>query len=171
MKKFSILFISLAFIINFTFADVYNSPSTLENISKQIPKMGNIKCSFKQEKFLKNIERPVVSKGDFEFIEGKGVYFYTTYPVKSKVDYTNKNYKQINDIVSAISTKKYSRLEKEFEFYYSGAKDNWSLGMKPKKKSDAYNYISSITINGADYISKISIAQTNGNKTVIWFKK
>lgn len=171
MKKSGLLLGFMLLIINFAAADVYNSPSTLENISKQIPKVGSIKCGFKQEKFLKNIEKPIVSKGDFEFIENKGVYFNTTYPVKSKTDYTNKNYKQINDIVNAISAKKYGKLEKEFEFYFSGSKESWVLGMKPKKNSDAYAYISSITIDGSNYISKISISQTNGNKTVIWFKK
>ncbi|MBO6087860.1 outer membrane lipoprotein carrier protein LolA [bacterium] len=170
MKKISII-IFLFFIAFPAFADVYNSPSSLENISKQIPKMGSIKCNFRQEKYLKNIEKPLVSSGDFEFAEKNGVYFYTKYPVQSKVDYTNKNYKQINDVVNAVSSKKYSRLEKEFNFYYEGNSDKWTLGMKPKENSNAYNYVSSITIDGTDYINKISILQTNGNKTVLWFTK
>lgn len=173
MKKFS--FISIIFLFLFfcspVFADVYNSPAALESISTKIPQFGSIKCKFKQEKYIPNITKPLVSGGDFEFVENKGVYFYTTYPVKSVVDYTNKNYKQINDIIKAISSKKYSALEKEFSFFFTKQSENWTLGMKPKKNSKAYNYISSITVNGVDYIYKIEIAQTNGNKTVIWFKK
>lgn len=170
MKKIiSVIF--LLFLTGPVFADVYDSPANLESISKYIPKMGSIKCKFKQEKYLKNIEKPLVSSGDFEFAEKNGVYFYTKYPVQSTVDYTNKNYKQINDIVNAVSTKKYSKLEKEFSFYYEGNSKKWSLGMKPKKDSNAYNYLSAITIEGSDYINKISIQQTNGNKTVLWFTK
>lgn len=171
MKRISIIIFSLLFFSQSVLADVYNSPSGLENISKHIPKMGSIKCKFRQEKYLKNIEKPLVSTGDFEFAENKGVYFYTKYPVQSTVDYTNKSYKQINDVVNAVSTKKYSRLEKEFDFFFEGNSDKWSLGMKPKKSSNAYNYISSIKIDGTNYINKISIVQTNGNKTVLWFTK
>ena len=152
-------------------ADVYNSPSDIESISKQIPEMENIKCKFKQEKYLQNISKPLISSGNFEFIKDKGVYFNTSYPVQSTVDYTNKNYKQINDIINAITLKKYSKLDKEFNFYYEGNINNWSLGMKPKQNSNTYNYISFITINGSDYINKIVFQQTNGNKTILWFIK
>lgn len=168
-KIISVIF--LLFVISPVFADVYDFPTNLESISKNVPKMGSIKCKFKQEKYLRNIEKPLVSSGDFEFAEKNGVYFYTKYPVQSTVDYTNKNYKQINDIVNAVSTKKYSKLEKEFNFYYQGNSEKWALGMKPKKNSNAYNYVSAITIDGSDYIHKISIQQINGNMTVLWFTK
>ena len=163
MKKFLILF--LIFLFNFACAQ------NLDEISKKIPKMGSIKCKFKQEKYLKNIEKPFLSNGDFEYIEGKGVYFYTKYPVELKTDYTNEKYKQINDIVSAVSNKKYSKLERDFEFEFSKNADIWSLKLQPKEKSDARNFISSIALEGSDYIQKINILQTNGNKTLIWFTK
>ena len=156
---------------NYSFADVFDYPAKLETVSQQIPQMDSIKCEFKQEKHLKNIQKPIVSGGDFEFKKNAGVIFYTKYPVKSTTDYTNKNYKQVNEIVNAISSKKYFKLEKEFEFYYKKNDNNWTLGLKPKNNSDAKNFVSTITINGEDYIHQITIAQTNGNKTVIWFKK
>ena len=173
MKSFNLIFTAIIFLLfcNPTFADVFEHPATLNNISNQIPKMGSIQCKYKQEKYLQNISKPIVSAGDFKFVENEGVYFYATYPIKSTVDYTNKNYKEINDIVRAISTKKFSRLEKEFDFFYTNKSNQWTLGMKPKKSSAAANYISSITISGEDYIRQINIKQTNGNKTAIWFTK
>lgn len=171
MKKLNIILLLFFFFACQAFADVYNSPSNLENISKHIPKLGSIKCNFRQAKYLQNIPKPLISSGDFEFIPNKGIYFYTLQPVKSTFDYTNKNYKQINDIINAISTKKYSRLENEFNFYYEGNINKWTLGMKPKKTSNVCNYLSSITIYGTDYINEIIIIQTNGSKTVLWFTK
>lgn len=170
MKKLSLIIV-LLFLICPVLAAGYDFSSNLNDISKQIPKMGSIKCKFRQEKYMQNISKPLISSGNFEFIENKGVYFHTLYPIQSTVDYTNKNYKQINDVVNAISTNKYSKLEKEFDFYYEKTSDKWSLGMKPKKNSNAYNYISSITIDGTDYINKISVEQKNGNKTILWFIK
>ena len=168
MKK---LFILTIFLSSISFGNLFENSASLQDISKNIPKMKSIKCKFKQEKHLQNIQKPLVSSGDFEFIENKGVYFYTKYPIESKTDFTNEKYKQINDIVSAISNKKYSKLEREFDFYFEGNNSNWSLGLKPKKNSKAFDYISSISIEGTSYINKIAINQTNGNKTLIWFTK
>ena len=173
MLKFKNIFICflLFFSAGFAFGNVYNNPAKLETISKQLPEFGSIKCKFKQEKHLKNISKPVISSGDFEFIKNKGVYFYIKYPIESTVNYTDKNYHQVNDIINAISSKKYSKIEKEFNLYFINNKDEWFIGMKPKKDSAVYTYITSITINGKDYIRQIKISQTNGNETVIWFTK
>ena len=170
-KIISIFIISIYCFITPVFADVYDYPVNLRNIADQIPEMQSIKCKFKQEKTIPNISKPLISSGDFEFVKNKGVYFNTTYPIKSSVDYTNKNYKQVNDIVNAISAKRYEKLEKEFNFYFTGKSTNWTLGLKPKQNSPAKNYIASITISGSNYISQININQTNGNKTAIWFIK
>lgn len=169
MKRFSLLILSILFLFNPVFADLYSKQATPDYISKNLPALNSIECKFRQEKTLTNISKPVVSSGDFKFVKGEGVYFYTKYPVQTKADYTNKNYKQINSIIKAISAKKYSKLD--FDFYYEGNISKWSLGMKPKKTSDAYTVLNSITIDGTDYINKITILQTNGNKTVIWFTK
>lgn len=171
MKKFSYIIFFILFFSCSSFADVYDHPAKPEFIYSQIPQMGSIKCKFRQVKYIHNISKPVESGGDFEFVENKGVYFHTNYPVKSEVNYTNKNYKEVNDIIKALSSKKYSALERDFNFYFESKNSNWILGMKPKKNSDAINFISCITIEGNSYIHKINIIQKNGNKTLLWFIK
>lgn len=171
MKFFTLLIAALILFCNPSFADVYAHPATLEQISKSIPTPQNIKCKFRQEKKLINIEKPLVSGGEFEFIQGEGVFFHTTYPIETTFNYTNQNYKQINDILKAISNKKYSKLEKDFKFFYLKEAENWTLGMKPKKTSSANDFINSISISGNDFINQIQILQTNGNETTIWFTK
>ncbi len=175
MKKNCIKYILLAAIALFgllpSFADVYNHPANLKTLSEQVPVMGDIKCKFKQKKYIKNISKPLVSEGDFEFIKNRGVYFHTTYPVVSDNNFTNKNYKQINEIIRAISTKKYDKPSQEFDFYFEKTADSWTIGLCPKKSSNIKDYISNITIYGSSYIKQIVINQKGGNKTVIWFIK
>ena len=149
-------------------ADVFDQKSDIQTISKKIPQMDNIKCKFRQEKIIQNIQKPVISGGDFEFKKNEGVYFYTTYPVKSGVSYSGKNYKQVNDIINAISNKKYSRLDNEFNFYFEKNNSDWILGLKPKD-DEVSKYLSQITIEGSNRINKINIVQKNGNRTTIWF--
>lgn len=175
MKIFKLLifmfFLFYSGIFSFALAAVYNNSVSLSNISSQIPELKDIRCKFKQEKFLQNISKPLVSSGDFEFVKNKGVYFYTTYPIKSTVGYTNRNYKQINDIIKAVSSKKYSEIDKEFNCFFLKTENIWTLGLRPKPTSNLKNYINTITVKGSDYIQEIEISQTNGNKTLIWFTK
>lgn len=170
-----IKFISLFFIYAFiffvpAFANVWNNKSSTESIIPKLPELNDITCKFKQEKIIPDIDKALISSGDFKFIKNEGVYFYINYPVQSTVDYTNKNYKQINDVIKAIASKKYKKLEKEFDFYFENMNNNnWKLGLKPKEKTA--EFLSSIIIEGSDYIQKIKIEMINGNITTIWFTK
>ena len=162
-----IIFLSMQSVI----AGLYDNPVNISSFVGKLPQITNIECTFKQEKHLKNIAKPFISGGNFYFEKDKGVTFETIYPVKSTVSYSNKDYKQINDIILAISKKKYSKLEKEFNFYYQQNNNEWQMGLKPKNKSRVEEYIDFITIKGTDYINQININLKNGNNTIIWFMK
>ena len=140
-----------------------------DELLKKFPMVESRECLFKQEKVLKNIQKPLVSNGNFKLVKGEGVYFETLYPVKSTVSYTNKEYKQINDIIKAVSDKKYSRLEREFDLFYSENKNLWTLKLEPKEVSKSYKYLDYIELNGSKEIDKIVIMTKDGNKTTQWF--
>ena len=73
-----------------------------------------------------------LEKIDFKFDKNEGIFFETTYPIKSTTSYSNKDNQQINDIILAISNKKYSKLDKMFDFYYEKKGLIWTWGLKPK---------------------------------------
>ncbi|MBR1617076.1 outer membrane lipoprotein carrier protein LolA [bacterium] len=139
----------------------------------EIPKIKNIECKFKQEKTLKGAVNVLKSEGNFKFDLKKGVYFKTLKPYTSEVSYTNKDYKEINKIILAISNKKYSLLENDFDFDFQKNKNHWNLKLIPKTNSTIFEVISSIEIEGnytqTKTIDKIEINLKNGNKTKIWF--
>ena len=89
--------------------------------------------------------------------------------IKSTTSYTNKDCEQINDIIMAISNKKFSKLDNKFDFYYQSRDENWTLGLKPKQNTVTDKYIDSITIDGNRYIKKIVILMKDGSKTTQWF--
>ena len=154
-----------------SYANVWKQPVSSEEIVKETPKLKSIKGTFSQEKILPNIKKTLISYGDFEFTENKGISFYTVSPVKSEVDYTNKKYKQINDIVNAIASKKYKKLEQKFDFYLDRNYNILIIGLKPKDKNK--EFISSVTIEikNSDYIKKIKIELSDGGTTTVWFVK
>ena len=118
---------------------------------------------------IKNLQRPLLSEGNFRFVKGEGVYFETLYPIKSTVSYTNKEYKQINDIILAISNKKYSKIDREFDFFLSKNEDVWELELKPKTGSRSEKYLETLNIEGEKYINKIIITAKDGSRTTQWF--
>lgn len=159
------------------FANVFEHETSLDKIAKELPEMNSIKCKFRQEKQISNMV--LKSSGDFTFDKGKGVVFYTTYPVKSTTSYTSREYKQISSVINAISNKSYSRLQKDFKFYYEGAgvngvnksgSCNWTLGLIPKQDTPAYNHLKFIEITGQKDIKKIIILTCDKTKTTIWFE-
>jgi|GEM_PF-839963 len=152
-------------------ADVWDKPEPLEKIASKLPEITDIKCRFTQEKTIPNIDKTFVSSGDFQFIKNEGVIFYTKYPFEQVIDYTNKNYKQINDVIKAVSSKKFRRLEKEFDFFFeeNTPENSWTLGLKPKEKTA--EFLSSITLEGSDFIQRIKIEMINGALTDIRFEK
>ena len=150
-------------------ASLYDNKTPAKELSKELPSLNNIECKFKQEKVLKNIQNPLISGGNFKFDKSQGVFFETTYPIKSTTSYTNKDYEQINDIILAISNRRYSKLDGKFDFYYQKDNSLWSLGLKPKENTGINRYIESITIEGTDYINKIIISMKDGSKTTQWF--
>jgi hypothetical protein len=93
------------------------------------------------------------------------------HPIKTTVSYTNKDYKQINDIILAISQKKYSKLNKDFYYFFNKNETSWKLGLKPKPESPASNYIISISIEGKNNIEKMILQFKNGSSTTICFSE
>lgn len=142
-----------------------------EQLADKLPKIENRECKFRQEKVLKNIQKPLVSNGNFKLLKGEGVYFETLEPFKSAVSYTSRDYKQINDILLAVSNKKYSKLDREFDLFYFGNKNLWTLKLEPKEVSKAYKYLDFIELKGSDKIDKIVIVTKDGNKTTQWFSE
>ncbi len=168
MKKFILVIFILVFSCP-TFAGVFEHPQTLANIAGQLPELSSIKCNFRQEKVISNSK--IKSSGTFEFVKNRGVTFYTTYPITFTKSYNSGEYKQINDIINAISNKSYSKIERAFNFYFEKTNDVWQLGLKPKSGHPSAKYLKSIEIHGKSYINQMIITTVDSTKTTIWFEK
>ncbi len=168
-SKFGYLIICFLFFILSCSASVYDHKTNAKVLMKELPVLNNIECTFKQEKILKNIEKPLISGGNFKFDKSRGVFFETTYPIRTITSYTNKDYEQINDIILAISNRQYSKLDNAFDLYYQKNTEDWTLGLVPKGTTILDKYVGSITIDGSDYIKKIVIDFRDGSRTTQWF--
>lgn len=165
MRKTLLLTLILAFATT-VFA---NTP--LAQIINELPELKSTECKFRQEKFLPSSNITLKSSGDFRFEKDKGVTFYTTYPIKSTASYTSKEYRHINNVITAISNKSYLRLEKDFTFFFEKSGSVWDLKLVPKNDSAVSSYLKSIEIQGQDEIKKIVILASDSTRTAIYFSR
>src|SRR5574344_575334 len=172
-KRFLIFSVLIFLLIsNGAFASsVSEHPQKVAVIVKELPELNSISCRFMQEKTMPNSNLLIKSGGNFRFIKNKGVFFETTYPIHSVTSYTSADYKQINEIVKAISNKSYSKIEKQFNFYFLKKLAICQIGLVPKRNAKTSKYINYIEINGSSDISKITILTKNLVKTTIYFMK
>lgn len=171
MTKYILVFVFIIFCSQSVFANVFNHPQKLSVIATNLPELNNISCKFRQEKTFNNSNVKIYSSGDFNFTKNKGITFHTTYPTDFTTTYNSSEYKQINDIINAISTKSYSKIEKIFQFYFENTNNIWHFGLIPKQNHQCSKYISSIEIQGMQYITKIVITTKNAGTTTIRFNK
>lgn len=164
---FSILFLTSCSAI----AGVFDHPQKLSEIFPQLPDLNSVNCKFKQEKILPNATVPLRSSGDFQFIKEKGIVFKTIYPIESTTSYNAAEFKQINEVINAISNKSYSKIENIFDFYFTKNGENWTLGFKPKKSHQSAKYLAYVQIEGKTDIAKIIIKMKNSTETTIRFYK
>ena len=167
MKKFLLIF---GLLFSCVFANLYSESVQTSDFIEKIPKINDINCSFKQEKYLQGAIAPITSEGNFQFIKGEGVYFETLKPFHQIISYSDKNYRQINDLITAISNKNYDSLENLFNFFFEQNDLNWTLALEPKENTSSYDVIENIEISGNENIEKLQISLKNGNRTVIWFQ-
>jgi hypothetical protein len=55
-------------------AAVYDHKISAKELNKILPNLDDIDCKFKQEKVLKNINKPLISGGNFSFKKNEGIF-------------------------------------------------------------------------------------------------
>lgn len=173
MRRVLILLIFL--LSSSVYANFFEKEENLANIVEQMPMLKSVECKFRQERYIPQSGILLKSSGDFKFEEGKGVTFYTTYPIKTVSSYTSKEYKRINVIIEAISKKSFGKLEKDFKFYFERNNNIWNFGLAPKSDSQIVDYIETIKISGDSSnslraISNMEIKLKDGTTTNIWWE-
>lgn len=168
MKKLFVLILSILVGGSVMAQDaIFQHPSKPDKV--YMPQYAFVACKFSQTKTIPNSPSLLKSNGNFKFVANKGVVFETLYPVKSTTSYTSDQNKRINDIISAITKKDYTYLNKNFDLYYVKNGANWRLALKPKKSCKAGSVMDSIIIAGGSYINQIDINTIKNGSTKINF--
>lgn len=141
-------------------ANMLAQKTPVYQIEKNLPELKSVRGKFEQEKFIG--KKVLVSSGTFEFQKGNGVVFNTTYPIKSRTEYSSKNNRYVNDVILAISKRNFSVLEKNFDMYMKTEKDyTWYIFMTVKNQ-EIKQHVEALRIDGnKDRLTALEIWQLN----------
>lgn len=163
--------------------------SSVEEIFARAPHQDadTVRGSFVQYKHLAELERPLVSRGEFTAARGRGIIWRITAPIESTLVITDEyliesvngretmrvsaderpGLKWVGSILMAVFRSNTEKLEQFFTVHAETLDDNrWTLELVPRLDAVA-KYLKTIRVTGADEIEEIRIEEQGGDSSVI----
>ncbi|CAI8830283.1 outer membrane lipoprotein carrier protein LolA [Pseudomonas sp. IT-P260] len=155
----------------------------LQQLSEQLAKPEVIHGQFIQEKHLRALPQPLISKGNFVLAKNHGLLWLLKTPLQQDYRITAKgiarrdgNAWQLlpnksagaeqNRLFLAVLQGDSSGLQRDFELALSGDAQQWKLTLTPRSVllKQVFNQIN---INGGELVQTIELLETQGDSTVL----
>lgn len=166
------------------------SQAEFQAVTAQLRQVQILRANFSQEKKIQALRRPLRSKGNFLFSTADGLFWKTTSPFDTVFVITPQGIKQISDGETTVSVKVEDQpvihgftevfmamftgdttvLKDKFKLYFSGDKDQWTLGLVPKGRM-MKSMIHHIVLTGSDTVQHVDFAEKSGDLTKIEFQE
>ncbi len=161
---------------------------TLSKIHQLLDKNSVICADFTQNKSLRALTRPLISKGRLIFVAGKGVLWQVREPFATQVLVKNDALIKWNDdgvpqrlsfgqapIFRALSqvflagfTGDMTRLGESFEIVSDVVQSRWRLTLTPRDPAFAA-IIATVRVSGGRFVDELLIEEGRGDRTLIRF--
>lgn len=157
----------------------------LNELQKQLQAPNNIKGSFTQQRFLKNLSKPIHSQGQFVLIPNSGMLWQMQKPFVDSMRVNKKGVQVLNaqkkwvSLPASGGTQKNqvklfldllggqtSGLQQQFQLNLSGSAQQWQLQLLPKTAL-MKQIFTKIDIAGGNVVQKINLYEKQGDRTEI----
>ncbi|MBP3194593.1 MAG: outer membrane lipoprotein carrier protein LolA [Cardiobacteriaceae bacterium] len=162
---------------------------SLQDLKIQLENQQNIQGDFHQEKYLKGINNPLLTRGKFSLHQGKNaeLLWNISAPIElqlkvnkhgisqwngDKQDWiasADKNQSEQVKLFLAILSGNSSELAKYFDLQITGDEDNWQLEMLPSNNL-VQQIFNKIIIKGGKNIKTVEILEAAGERTLLYFE-
>ena len=155
----------------------------LQQLSEQLAKPDVIHGQFTQEKHLRALPQPLMSKGSFVLAKNHGLLWLLKTPLKQDYRITAKGIARRDDngwqllpnksagaeqnrLFLAVLQGDSSGLQRDFELALSGDAQQWKLTLTPRSLllKQVFNQIN---IDGGALVQTIELLETQGDSTVL----
>ncbi|MGG7671153.1 outer membrane lipoprotein carrier protein LolA [Pseudomonas sp. WC2] len=170
---------ALALLAMSTLANAFD----LQQLSEQLAKPDVIHGQFIQEKHLRALPQPLISKGSFVLAKNHGLLWLLKTPLKQDYRITAKGIARRDDngwqllpnksagaeqnrLFLAVLQGDSSGLQRDFELALSGDAQQWKLTLTPRSLllKQVFNQIN---IDGGALVQTIELLETQGDSTVL----
>ncbi|UVL61971.1 outer membrane lipoprotein carrier protein LolA [Pseudomonas sp. B21-032] len=155
----------------------------LDDLSKQLGEPAVIKGPFIQEKHLRALPQPLVSKGQFVLARDHGLLWLLQTPLKQDYRLNAQGIArrdpsgwqmlpgksagaEQNRLFFAVLQGDSSGLQRDFELSLQGDAQHWQLRLTPRSLL-LKQVFSQIDIEGGRYVARIRLLETQGDSTVL----
>ncbi|HDS1734216.1 MULTISPECIES: outer membrane lipoprotein carrier protein LolA [Pseudomonas] len=155
----------------------------LDDLQKQLSEPAVVRGSFIQEKHLRALPQPLLSRGSFVLAREHGLLWLLQTPLRQ--DYRinaegiarrdPSGWQQLpnrsagaeqNRLFFAVLQGDSSGLQRDFELSLAGSADHWQLRLDPRSLL-LKQIFSRIDITGGRYVERIELQETQGDSTVL----
>ena len=155
----------------------------LQQLSEQLAKPDVIHGQFTQEKHLRALPQPLISKGSFVLAKNHGLLWLLTTPLQQDYRISAKGIArrdatgwqllpnksagaEQNRLFLAVLQGDSSGLQRDFELALSGDAQQWQLTLTPRSVllKQVFNQIN---ISGGTLVNTIELLETQGDSTVL----
>lgn len=155
----------------------------LDELSRQLGEPAVIKGAFIQEKHLRALPQPLVSKGEFVLARDHGLLWLLKTPLQQDYRLDAKGiarrdangWQQLpgksagaeqNRLFFAVLQGDSSGLQRDFELSLQGSAEHWQLQLTPRSLL-LKQVFTRIDIAGGRYVEQIHLLETQGDSTVL----
>ena len=155
----------------------------LQQLSEQLAKPDVIHGQFIQEKHLRALPQPLISKGSFVLAKNHGLLWLLKTPLKQDYRITAKGIARRDDngwqllpnksagadqnrLFLAVLQGDSSGLQRDFELALSGDAQQWKLSLTPRSLL-LKQVFQQINIEGGELVQRIELLETQGDSTLL----
>ena len=178
---------SLSLVLSFGLLCSAVQAFTLQDLEKQLSAHQTVQGDVQQKRFLRSLEQPLLSRGKFVMAADKGLLWETLSPIASVIRITPQgmmhqdgagqwqpmqqqgagSQAQIRLFMDVLSGNTRA-LAGQFTQRLQGDSENWTLTLDPSAPV-IKQIFRHITIMGGQSINRVTLAETQGDKTEIEF--
>jgi hypothetical protein len=161
--------------------DAQNPSAGLSSAIGHLQQINLIRGDFQQQKNLKILKQPFISRGWFIFSKTDGLYWNILEPLPNAYRINKQGIKpvdgatlespfadEVGKLFSSVLGGDLRGLRVYFDIYYKKMDDHWQIGLKPHNRHLAA-VMANIEIHGDKYIQRLKITETGGDITEIKF--
>jgi len=161
---------------------------SLGDIQQRLTKSDMLRAGFLQEKHLRALSRPLVSRGELTFVAGEGVLWRVLEPFVMTVllapeeiiewdgdgemrrvnTGANPMFQALGDVFLAILSGDTALLEKHFELSPGTSNARWRLLLRPKSEPLGA-VIAHVQVIGDRFVEEVEINEKKGDSTTLQF--